>query len=1448
MNIIFFLLIFIIFRNQIQIHTKSYNNKENLINTTNNYNNRKLSTNLYIEEFSFIDNENEKVSYIASASNENGEIYIISNSEDSSYSKRFVYLLKPSYNYDSKLILMESSKINEHPLLAIIKISGKEYLTTYSSSDGHFELIDYDKEKIYYSPASTCEVISRSEILKNTFFSLKYKDKFYYVISAFIDKLNSNLIIQKLYFKHKNIEVEPIECSKEKIVLETHKNCPVSCFENGDFIECLYMNLTYLYTVSVFDFSNLEEIYSEIIEEKYVKSDNIYSKCIYIKDNLGAFLYFINYDKYPKLQFISFEVGENEYSLNSFFGVIDLNSQGIFSISPGYIFNAFIYSNENNIYYVNSFPGKTELYIILIKLLNDNKNILINYYEVKIHKTRGMSLKDDLNAFSLNGLLGIGMTINNHLTGSKNAGIFLFCNLTMDEDISIRLEQNNIFNEENTYQIGINKMIEKCYFKNNIFAYEIAGIKIISSLEEENGFYVYSKELENKVTNNQIISTKDSISFKLISEIGIKLGEYSIEYALIIKEPEYKTFISTASLVELFPKNDSNQELYESFYQPDTFLGRTSFINFTIEQCYKSCQTCNSFGDSINHHCINCSINYIYSYWTSNGINCVDNCPENYELSDNNICLNNEEENIKETNKLNEEENIKETNKLNEEENIKETNILYEEENIKETNILYEEENIKEEEQKISNDNKYIEEEIIKEKFFENEEEIDKIGKKHDEPVVNNAQIKCEKYYYIDEYSNVHCINGDKCIDEYPHLDRIIKNLCTNCIYKYKNMCYMECPENTCIKQDINLDTCLDIKVNIKVVNRICFDNFEEIAKNMKNMSENNVIIENIPNLTVYAYDIGKNISYFEEKKLTYIYFKDIHEKIIQEFNLEENVNIYALVVESPSKYSNSTINDYGFVLLLENGTELNLSKLEDNLKVKISIPIINLELANFDYAVSLSEQGYDIYNQSSEFYHDICTPGYLKDEDLAFRDRKNEIYPNNVTLGKTNCEYILVEIVTQRFVYDCSMNSINKNNTNNNMKKNFDIKPKKDNFFNYIIDVVNYKILNCSALFVDLDNFRHNKAVMICTCSIFVSVFLLILFFCCRIPKIRILMYKEIPTSLKIKEILVYMNKRKRNSIISNNNIKQNPNQKKNFSFQFENRTKKSRNSEKIINRNSSDRKCILINADMNIDINDKKNTFIYLKSNNKFNSSIKSLSKIKYEKKKVIKKIREKPNYEYDDLPYETALKMDEPKWYYILKSKIIEKIKIFNICINKRLKEILLSEYFLYLLIDLTTNAILYSDNIVSHKSHNNGRLDSLVVLLLTAFANILASIIGYYLEALIDCEGKIILIKDIMNEKEFLRVFKIIIRELIIRVIIFFVFQIIIIIFCTYYLFIFFTIYHKSQMSLLKNYLISLLENWLINLVIAIFIVVFRKVGIYYKNKYLYNTSKFLDKNF
>ena len=86
-------------------------------------------------------------------------------------------------------------------------------------------------------------------------------------------------------------------------------------------------------------------------------------------------------------------------------------------------------------------------------------------------------------------------------------------------------------------------------------------------------------------------------------------------------------------------------------------------------------------------------------------------------------------------------------------------------------------------------------------------------------------------------------------------------------------------------------------------------------------------------------------------------------------------------------------------------------------------IPIKDLDLANFNYSKYFSSQGYDIYNKSSEFYTEFCTPAFQGENDITLKDRKKYIYPNNVTLCKDNCEYNGIDIENERMIYSFNLN-----------------------------------------------------------------------------------------------------------------------------------------------------------------------------------------------------------------------------------------------------------------------------------------------------------------------------------------------------------------------------------------------------------------------------------------
>ena len=114
----------------------------------------------------------------------------------------------------------------------------------------------------------------------------------------------------------------------------------------------------------------------------------------------------------------------------------------------------------------------------------------------------------------------------------------------------------------------------------------------------------------------------------------------------------------------------------------------------------------------------------------------------------------------------------------------------------------------------------------------------------------------------------------------------------------------------------------------------------------------------------------------------------------------------------------------------MENGTQLNLSNLKDDFYISISVPIRDLDLANFDFAKEFSKNGYDIYDKNSDFYNDVCSSASTNRNDIILKDRKADIYPNNVTLCKGNCVYKETSLEEQRIVCECNLNADKINET----------------------------------------------------------------------------------------------------------------------------------------------------------------------------------------------------------------------------------------------------------------------------------------------------------------------------------------------------------------------------------------------------------------------------------
>ena len=179
------------------------------------------------------------------------------------------------------------------------------------------------------------------------------------------------------------------------------------------------------------------------------------------------------------------------------------------------------------------------------------------------------------------------------------------------------------------------------------------------------------------------------------------------------------------------------------------------------------------------------------------------------------------------------------------------------------------------------------------------------------------------------------------------------------------------------------------------------------------------------------------------------------------------------------------------------------------------------------------------------------------------------------------------------------------------------------------------------------------------------------------------------------------------------------------------------------------------------------------------------------------------------------------------------------------NTEVKIMLINEYILSLLINFLFNSLLYSDEVVSNKYHNNGKLNMIVTLILTISSNIITSIICYYVNYSKGIDERYELILKIKNKYHYIPNIIKFSKYLKIKLFFFFISEILIFFGCFYYIVIFFIKYSKTIGSLVINYLASILKNLITTFALVIIILTTRKIGLTCMNKYLYNISKFIN---
>ena len=168
-----------------------------------------------------------------------------------------------------------------------------------------------------------------------------------------------------------------------------------------------------------------------------------------------------------------------------------------------------------------------------------------------------------------------------------------------------------------------------------------------------------------------------------------------------------------------------------------------------------------------------------------------------------------------------------------------------------------------------------------------------------------------------------------------------------------------------------------------------------------------------------------------------------------------------------------------------------------------------------------------------------------------------------------------------------------------------------------------------------------------------------------------------------------------------------------------------------------------------------------------------------------------------------------------------------------------------YLLDILLDLTINSLLFSDDIISQKYFNNGELLFFTSNMLSISSNVISCFILYLTEKLINQYEVLEEINlEFKNKSNYYRIFIKLSKCFRIKIIIFYFVLYFFELFCTYYLFVFCAIYKKIQVDLLTNYIIGSLWSLGFTVFICLFVTITRKISLNKRNKRLFIISKFV----
>ena len=576
----------------------------------------------------------DKLRYGSLAINSNGDMVHECSVEEAKGIRVFYWLKQDGSYYfqnengekfPSKTIIVQNGETYpiryESQIIFVTLDNGSQCLISISLYFGMVEYYDFENNQT--------SLVSSIEFTNHNIFSTvsvltEYKNsnetEYYY---TFIGQNSSEqsftyyyIVFQKYTFSKNIISLNDGYTVEDKIKKSSiqHPRVMSSFKTDSNIIILFYLEYNNFQIESYND--NYEYLNSTIIGsligsyEDY-KEEGIFNKCIYLKDNIGAFIFYTNNTNYIP-QFRIIEIKNNGYLFSEKYNT-HLECLEGYMYEP--LLNDLIKINNKRFTFIASTKGRKMLYVIFFDFYNNDNNIKERTYKIQIFDIYNLRIYRELSTVLYNNYITLSMSVCNtepcnRLRSESNYFTFLIIfGYVNGTDSYINISQYlTEFNEDNKFNI-IDKLLEYAVIDNNLFGYELQKkIKLIS-IPEELSFYNIENTQKTLVNSNETLNYE----YELIQNKNTKRlnKTYYFEFQYIAQEPEMEKFNNYPIEIRTL-KSIDNQNEQDEIFESNIFYGKTIKAEFKL--CYELCETCEYLGISFSdQRCTTCIENYLFN-------------------------------------------------------------------------------------------------------------------------------------------------------------------------------------------------------------------------------------------------------------------------------------------------------------------------------------------------------------------------------------------------------------------------------------------------------------------------------------------------------------------------------------------------------------------------------------------------------------------------------------------------------------------------------------------------------------------------------------------------------------------------------------------------------------------------------------------------------------------